>query len=206
MATDVEICNQALARVGEKIVTSLDDDTEVSRRCLVHYAPTVREVLRDGQWHCATHRVALAPLAEKPAFEWQYQFSLPPDFLRMITLNGNDVSNPASDCPLFEVAGPVLFSDVAEARIVYVRDLAQPAASANAPTLERIDPICESAIVLKLAAKLAWAFQSSRTLQESLLAEYEQQLVRAWNVDSRDAFQRVRQTGDGRSSRWLGFR
>ncbi|EIQ00863.1 hypothetical protein OpiT1DRAFT_05420 [Opitutaceae bacterium TAV1] len=208
MATDVEICNQALVRVGENVVTSLDDDTEASRRCLIAYAPTVREVLRDGQWHCATHRAVLAPLAQKPAFGWERQFLLPADFIRTISLNEADVSDPASDCPLFSVAGPVLLSNVDEARIVYVRDLLQAPAQdpATAPTMERIDPVLESAIVLKLASKLAWAFQQSRILSESLLAEYGEQLKRAWNINSRDAWGRAPGQLSGTQSAWLAHR
>lgn len=200
MANEVDLCNQALGLVAEQRIMALSENSQLGRLCSLHFGPSVREVLRDGQWRCARRRVILAPLAESPAFEWAYGYQLPGDFIRLIRLNGEDVGSP--DMPLFEIEGRRLLTDTDEVRMVYIRDVTMLAA--DAAGLADLDPLCARAMTVLLASKLAWALQQSRTLRDGLLEEYQAVLARAKTANSRDAWERTIEPG--LTSRWLGVR
>jgi hypothetical protein len=223
MHTAVDLCNDALARIAQREIMSLDDASNEARQCRRHFANTLREVLRDGSWRCARARAVLAPLEEPPPFGWSLQFQLPGDFIRAISVNENPVG--AERCPLFEVEGRRLlmncgfriadcglpnqgvsppaacvpFNPQSEKfilRLVYIRDLTQP----GVPALADADALFLKAASLALAAKLAWPFQQSDRLAQSLLAQYQQALRSARTVNARDAFEKTIPAFDAPSS------
>lgn len=102
----IELCNDALALVGHRVIMSLDDNSTEAGLCRRFWQDTVRETLRDGMWHCARKRLTLAPLAEPPPFGWAAQYQLPGDFIRLVELNGALAGE--ADCPLFTIEGRVL--------------------------------------------------------------------------------------------------
>ncbi len=57
----LELCQMALAHLGEARITSLDDTTAAARACNLHYKPTRREVLRSHRWNFALARAVLTP-------------------------------------------------------------------------------------------------------------------------------------------------
>ena len=80
MATsDVAICNLALTYLGDSSITALTDNTDRARACNAHYANCRDQVLRMHPWNSSLVRVSLAALADSPAWEWSYQFTLPKD-------------------------------------------------------------------------------------------------------------------------------
>lgn len=87
--------------------------------------------------------------------------------------------------PLFEIEGRTLLMNEGTARIVYTRDVTQQIDDPGAAHIADLDPLCARAIVTALASKLAWPFQQSRTLRESLLSEYDGVIARARNANSR---------------------
>lgn len=56
MATSVDICNYALARLGDISITALDNSTKASRLCTLLYAQLRDEVLSVFPWTFATRR------------------------------------------------------------------------------------------------------------------------------------------------------
>ncbi len=87
MATsEVGIVNIALARIGEQPLSSLTDDNEAGRLANRHYASLRDAVLRERQWNCAVRRAVLPSLATAPSFGFSACFSLPSDFIRLISL------------------------------------------------------------------------------------------------------------------------
>jgi hypothetical protein len=58
--TPVEICNLALAHLGEAPITALEDDTNSGRACTRIYALARQELLRSHRWNFACKRVTLA--------------------------------------------------------------------------------------------------------------------------------------------------
>ncbi len=150
----VDICNLALARVGNAPIHSLADDSAEARRCAMLFEPVLRRVLRSGHWSCARALARLAELAEPPPFGFSRQYQLPSDCLRLIRLNGG-----ADTC---RRVGDRLHTDAAYAHIEYVR---------NAIPGE-LDDLCAEAVACLLARELAVAVNADPQLSEALLKEY----------------------------------
>lgn len=90
MATDVSICSAALLRLGDRPINTLDEQTDRAILCANLYAQARDFVIRRHTWNSCIKRVALAPLATGPAFDWSYQFLLPPDCLRVLSVGLKD--------------------------------------------------------------------------------------------------------------------
>ena len=172
-STALDLCNQALALAGEEAILTLDEQTRNAALCRAHYGATLREVLRSSTWNSARARVTLSPLAESPSFGWQYQYQLPADFIRVVRIN--DAQADAVQGPLYEIEGRKLLTNHSPLNLVYIRN----PEIADGTGVYELDPLLARAVVVLLASKLAWPLQSSRTLRESLLSEYDNILRQA---------------------------
>lgn len=88
MASDVEIANRALSKLGEQRITSLDDNTKPARAMKARF-----EFLRDAEltayaWRFAVTRTTLPASTEVPAWGYQRIFQRPVDDLRPLRING----------------------------------------------------------------------------------------------------------------------
>lgn len=91
-ATDVSICSNALLMLGAQPINDLSEDNDRARLASNLFEPVRNYVLRRHPWNCAVKRVALAPDTEVPAFDWSYQFTLPSDYMRTLSVgeSGNE--------------------------------------------------------------------------------------------------------------------
>lgn len=83
MASDTDIANRGLQLLGERRITSLDENSVAAREVNASY-----EVIRDAElrrhpWGFATTRATLAASSTAPDFEYSYAFPVPSDFLRL---------------------------------------------------------------------------------------------------------------------------
>lgn len=85
-ATEVSICSNALLMLGAQPINDLSEDSDRARLASNLFAPVRNYVLRRHPWNCAVKRVALAPDTAKPAFDWSYQFTLPSDYMRTLSV------------------------------------------------------------------------------------------------------------------------
>lgn len=98
MATDLEIANQALTRVGAETITSGEwaSPTHERARVVVNSWPFVRKaVLREHSWNSVTTRATLKSRdAAIPAFvpDWDFTavFPLPVNCLRVLEVSGTE--------------------------------------------------------------------------------------------------------------------
>jgi hypothetical protein len=197
MANIVEIGNFALGHVAEQRINTLDDTTEPARLVKLHVFQVIRELLRSGKWKCARTPAELGRLTAAPLFGWQYAYQLPADFIRMVTLNDVDPDDVKE--PTFEIQGTTILTDEAEANLVYIRDLTVASGDVNA-----MDPLLTKAVVLELAARLAWPLQQSRTLKESLEESAERALRKALAADAQG--ERRTPINQQRESNWATCR
>lgn len=100
MANVTDICNKALAKIGDEItITTLEEDSKAARYCKLLYEPTKNFLLRQYAWRFALKRYSLAPTGEKPVFGYGYTFNIPKDCLRVVkteddmpfTVEGNHI-------------------------------------------------------------------------------------------------------------------
>jgi hypothetical protein len=91
MASREEICNIALAHLGQSPISSFDDDgTDAAMYCRALFTHARDATLRMHPWNFATKRVELAVSATAPACEYDYAFPLPSDYLKRQQLFGAD--------------------------------------------------------------------------------------------------------------------
>jgi hypothetical protein len=95
MASEVEICNLALAHIGDSATVSSIDPPEgsaQSEHCARFY-PMARDVLLDDHtWSFATKRVALAELTNEST-TWQYAYAVPNDCLDVMAIIDSTATN-----------------------------------------------------------------------------------------------------------------
>jgi len=93
MLTEVEICNEALTSLGENMIIALTDETKAARLCNLKYANKRNYLLRKYTWNFATKRAALtAETGSTPEFEFDYEFTLPTDYIQLIEFYPNTIS------------------------------------------------------------------------------------------------------------------
>lgn len=104
MASDVDICNLALGRIGDGAqVTSINppDGSAQARHCSRFYPMARDSVLEMHAWGFNTIRLSLTPATVPVAApEWQYAYSLPANTLSVLAI----YDPSASDDVVFPVA------------------------------------------------------------------------------------------------------
>lgn len=95
MASEVEICNLALAHLGDAAtVASLDppEGSAQAEHCARFYPIARDSLLETHPWKFATRRAALAQLTN-PWTQWVYAYAKPADCLRMLAVISPTASN-----------------------------------------------------------------------------------------------------------------
>jgi hypothetical protein len=93
-ATEVSVCSNALLMLGAQPINDLAEDSDRARLAANLY-PSVRDfVLRRHPWNCAVKRVSLAPDLATPAFDWAFQFTLPSDYMRTLSVGESGAEAP----------------------------------------------------------------------------------------------------------------
>lgn len=91
--SETQIFNAVLDRLSEESVLSTGDEKAVARWLSRNY-PLQRDVLLQRHtWNFAQARRSLAADTNKPAFEWQYQYLLPEDCLRVLPITADGKRN-----------------------------------------------------------------------------------------------------------------
>lgn len=168
--TEVTICNSALIKLGAERINSLSETNKRARLCNEQYSKLRDEVLRSHPWNFAIKRVALASTGVKPLFDYDYEFTIPTDVLRIISLHDKTIKWRIE-------AGRKLLSDSSEVNIEYI---AQVTAAAE------FDTYFAEALALRLASDLAYPLVQSLNLQNSMLQRYELHMKNARSLDAQE--------------------
>lgn len=184
----VSICNQALTYLGAKRITLLTEDSTNARTCNALYNETLEDILTETPWTFALKRTNLGTVDEDPAFTedgMTVVYSKPADFLKLEAVNIQFAK--------VKIEGNRILSDTAGLGIKYI--------------FRNEDPQSYSrkfirAFAKLLAADMAFAITNSRSLSESLRAEYEKiSLPKAESADAQQGSP-IAPTQD----EWLGAR
>lgn len=171
VTTEVEIYNMALAHLGSD---KIDAVTDTSRRAKVMntFYPTVRDsLLASHPWNFAMKRVELAKLSAAPLYEWDSQFQLPSDLLRVWDEDFVEGSDWVRE-------GNVLLADEDEANINYIFRQ-EDVTKYSGPFVE--------ALALKLAHAGCYAITQSRTLKNDLLGEFRISVAEARSFNGQES-------------------
>lgn len=83
MASDVDIANLALAKLGSQPIVSFQDNNSRASLFLKNY-PLLRDrIQRVYRWNFTRKYLEIAALVDKPPFEYSFRYPLPSDYLRL---------------------------------------------------------------------------------------------------------------------------
>ena len=77
MTSKVQICNLALAHIGQKSVASLDEASVPATYLNLYYDAARDAALRDYNWNFATKTIALADLGTPDRDDYDYMYAFP---------------------------------------------------------------------------------------------------------------------------------
>lgn len=174
----VDICNLALDRLGQQPITSLLTPVDTNGDiCARHYDQTRRKMLRKFIFNFARKAGVLVINASAPTRDdFVNAYTIPPDFIRLLTLGDGLVDGGTITPRHFDISGPYIYCDSASAvagngnatglDIKYIYD---------AQIVTQFDPLFIDVLVLELAKKMAFKF----TLKPALVKSLEEELLDA---------------------------
>jgi hypothetical protein len=181
MASETGIVNIALARIGVERISSLDSDTVKPARVARDLFDEARdELLRSGTWNFATRRASLSKVSGfTPAFGFDYAYTLPSDFLRVMSVHPVDSVERQVRYQIENISDggtpkTVLLSN---SNNLYLRYVAQ------ITDVNRMSPMFRSLLAQKLAVDLGHALDRSNGQIEMHERKLGQMMARARAVD-----------------------
>ena len=160
-ASDTDIANDALGRLGISPIMDLSDDSKQAQFANRFYDQTRDEVLASHAWNFAIRRATLPQLSTPPDYEWLYAYQLPSDHIRLLRLNNYEIDQMAES---YAVEGSQLLTDAETAEIKYIARLTD---------VTLYPPLFVEALSIKLAAKLSAPLTGRFDQPTALMQEYD---------------------------------
>lgn len=164
-----DICCLALLRVGQPAISDINESSPTAITCRKFYEETRDELLRQHPWNFAIGRKELAASTTSPDFEFTYQFPLPADCLRVLSLYYSDYE--------WVIEGKNLLTNVDSPQIKYIKRITDSGI---------FPPDFTEALSIKLAQKLASYVTQNLKLSQLLYEEFEMVLARAKAADAQE--------------------
>ena len=167
MASEVDICNGALNQLGASTILSLTEDSKNARLCNARYTQIRDSIFRSHLWNCLMKRVELAKDTETPSWGFSYQFTLPADCLRVVTILNYDYD--------YKIEGRKILANHGTVKIQYVSRITDP---------NQYDELLRECISAGLAADIAYGVTSSNPVSSNMYALFQDKLREARFVDA----------------------
>lgn len=169
MASTIDIINRGLTYIGDATIASMADPTPNAEKVRRVWPESRDTVFRDGLWKCLQKRVALARLADAPAFGFKYQFKLPTDFIRVVRLHPEHLN--------WQVEGEKILTDESALSLAYIARITDSGL---------YDPALREALACRLAADLCFGNTASTSLWDALENKYRNVMATARNIDAHE--------------------
>lgn len=177
MASQVGICNLALAKLGAASIRDLNDGTRNANQMQTIYDACLDAELSAHPWTFASTRALIPADVTAPVFGWQYRYPLPTGYLKMIEIGQHWLFYTLSSCgPWFQIEGGAILTD--EGSPLQIRHIQRITNAGLLPPL----------FVQSLACRLA--FESAEALTQNL--SKRQQAQAEW----KDAIRQAKRTND----------
>lgn len=184
MASDIDIANRAITKLGGARIGSFDDNTTESRAIKSMYDISRRAILRRAHWNFAKKRISLAAIAITQDWDFQYQYNLPDDFLRLIQVNnyseptGFNPGRTQDDAP-YQLENNKIFTNYQPPlKIRYVADIIDPT---------KFDSCFIEAFACQLAFESCETITASNTKKGALAQEVKMWLVEAMKINQAES-------------------
>lgn len=176
MASQVEIANRALTKLGAARIISFGDDNKQARAISSMFDHVYRSELRTRVWSFTKKRTSLPALATTPAWGFTYEYQLPSDFIRLLQVDEiytgvflDDYVN--SDTSEYAIEGGKILTDfAAPLKIKYCADISDTT---------QWDVTFVEAIASRLAYELAEDLTQSNQKKADAMSDYQRAMSAA---------------------------
>lgn len=180
--SDVSIANGALSRIGAGQIVNFADDTAQGREINRRYEHIRDAELRRHIWSFAKTRTQLAALGTAPDFGYAYQYQLPADCLRLLSVGEVDVGlyedeiRGSIDRRLFVIEGRRILTDfTAPLKLRYIRRVTDPT---------QFDSAFVEMFSARLAYELATPLADSSSRKDDAWADYKEARTEALRANA----------------------
>lgn len=162
----IDICNMALANIGQKPIQSMDGPGISQVSCKLRYEEARTEALCGSLWNFASLWIKGTAVAIDPKPPWSNVFIYPPDALKVFEILRSAGEN--KEIP-FEVTarpdqdGRLIHCDRREPTFVYVKDMADP-----------------QTYSVEFVVALSWLLSSKIAMPVTKSAKIQQDAFRMW--------------------------
>ena len=164
--TQVSICNSALIKIGADIISSITQDCRAANLLNALWDQERDCVLRAHPWNFAIKRATLSPTSDAPDSEYDYEYDIPNDCLRVLTTYPDSVD--------FVVEDSKILSDDDELSVIYIY---------RNENMSSWDACFAEAFAWKLAKECAYALTQSAALISVCEDGYRKALAEARSMD-----------------------
>lgn len=174
MASDIEIANFALSKLGERSITAFTDDSPQARLVNLTYSNLRDALLREHAWNFAMRRASLAASGTTPDWGYSYAYDLPsdPDFCLRVW----SVDNPYEY--EWKVEARQVVTDLgAPLKIRYISRVADSA---------QFDPMFVDTMAAYLAAEWAEKITGTASMRQQMVELYVAKLTQARSSDGQE--------------------
>lgn len=168
MATQLDICNSALIKLGAEPITALTDNNKRAKLCLQQYSKSKRKLLYNDPWNFAIQREELSATGDIPVYGFDNTFDLPTDYLRILDL---EVLSKE-----WRMEGDTILANDDTIKVRYIAEVEESLFS----------PPFEEALSLHIAYDLSYALVQDKSYRTQLQQEREFALAQARSFNSQE--------------------
>lgn len=179
MASQIEVCNHALTKLGADRLLSLADDNKGARAIAAVYDRLLDAELSRNRWSFAIKRASLPALADAPLWGYEKAYNLPVDCLSLVWVDGAGQALGLSDLLMdsatpYLIEGRKILTDLpAPLRIRYVARVVDPG---------QWDPSFWDAFAARLAFEICEDVTQAAGKKDALWGEYRASIAQARRV------------------------
>lgn len=182
MASDVEICNQALTKLGAARINDLADDTKQARALNAIFTVKRDALLAAQAWTFAIKRASIPALSTAPAYQWAAQFPLPTDCLRVIQVGEYWTLYDTDSGPAFQIE-----ADSVNSRPAILCDEASPLRLRyiyRVTNTGLYPPVFVEALACMLAAEVCEELTQNLSKREQAWQEFDRAIKQARRINA----------------------
>ena len=176
MASDIDIANRALIKLGSSTIISFLDNSKAARAINSMYYLVRDAELRANNWNFSIKRAALPALTSVPAWGFGYEYQLPADCLKVLQIGDTFSGGSADLSPLigspssgWKIEGRVVRTDCpAPLNIRYI---------SNDIDSNQFDSLFIEVLACRLEIELSEDLTQSNTKKEAANSAYKAALV-----------------------------
>lgn len=161
----IDVINKSLILLGANIITDLSEGSEESTYAASLWDGVRQACLRIHPWNFALIEIELPAVSGGSDFKHQYQYNLPADFIRLITVY---------DDGGFKIKGKSIYSNRDSCKIRYIYDNTDVASW---------DVSFSNVVAYKLASELAYPITKSASLMDAMTQQFARHLIEAKAID-----------------------